>query len=45
MKADRNEIIVTDLDHHANISTWQELEKTGAKIRWWRMREDHALSP
>ena len=40
---DRNEIIVTDLDHHADISTWQELQKTGAKISWWRMRQDHRL--
>jgi cysteine desulfurase family protein (TIGR01976 family) len=43
LKPDRTEIVVTDLDHHANISTWQELEKTGAAIRWWRMREDHRL--
>src|SRR5580658_104481 len=41
--APRNEIIVTDLDHHANISTWQELRKTGARISWWRMRSDHRL--
>jgi cysteine desulfurase family protein (TIGR01976 family) len=39
----RNEIIVTDLDHHADISTWLALEKTGAKISFWRMREDHRL--
>jgi cysteine desulfurase family protein (TIGR01976 family) len=39
----RNEIIVTDMDHHADISTWQELEKTGAKIAWWRMRDDFRL--
>jgi cysteine desulfurase family protein (TIGR01976 family) len=43
LKPDRPEIVVTDLDHHANISTWQELEKTGARIAWWRMREDHRL--
>jgi cysteine desulfurase family protein (TIGR01976 family) len=40
---DRNEIIVTDLDHHADISTWQALERVGARISWWRMREDHRL--
>jgi len=40
---DRNEIIVTDMDHHADISTWQELEKTGARISWWRMRDDFRL--
>jgi cysteine desulfurase family protein (TIGR01976 family) len=39
----RDEIVVTDLDHHANISTWLELEKAGARIVWWRMRDDHRL--
>src|SRR5437762_4586454 len=36
----RREIIVTDMDHEANIATWLVLEKRGAEIRWWRMRED-----
>jgi cysteine desulfurase family protein (TIGR01976 family) len=40
---ERNEIIVTDMDHHANISTWLELEKMGGRISWWRMRDDHRL--
>jgi cysteine desulfurase family protein (TIGR01976 family) len=39
----RNEIVVTDLDHEANIATWLQLESEGAKIAWWRMREDHNL--
>lgn len=39
----RNEIVVTDLDHEANIATWLQLEREGAKIVWWRMREDHNL--
>lgn len=39
----RNEIVVTDLDHEANIATWLQLEREGAKIRWWKMREDHNL--
>jgi cysteine desulfurase family protein (TIGR01976 family) len=39
----RNEIIVTDLDHEANVATWLALEPLGAKIRWWRMREDANL--
>ncbi len=43
LKPDRREIVVTDLDHHADISTWQELEKVGATIVWWRMRDDHRL--
>jgi cysteine desulfurase family protein (TIGR01976 family) len=39
----RNEIIVTELDHEANIATWLQLEREGAKILWWRMREDNHL--
>jgi cysteine desulfurase family protein (TIGR01976 family) len=40
---DRHEIVVTDMDHDANISTWMALEENGAKIVWWRMRDDGAL--
>jgi cysteine desulfurase family protein (TIGR01976 family) len=39
----RNEIVVTDLDHEANIATWLQLERDGARIVWWKMREDHHL--
>jgi cysteine desulfurase family protein (TIGR01976 family) len=39
----RNEIVVTDLDHEANIATWLQLEREGAKIVWWKMREDNNL--
>jgi cysteine desulfurase family protein (TIGR01976 family) len=39
----RNEIVVTDMDHDANIATWMQLEALGAKIVWWRMREDRKL--
>ncbi|PZM14080.1 cysteine desulfurase-like protein [Rhizobium tubonense] len=39
----RNEIVVTDMDHDANIATWMALEADGAKIVWWRMREDGTL--
>jgi cysteine desulfurase family protein (TIGR01976 family) len=39
----RNEIVVTDLDHEANIATWLQLEREGAKIVWWKMREDSSL--
>ena len=39
----RNEIVVTDLDHEANIATWLQLERDGAKIIWWKMREDNNL--
>lgn len=39
----RREIIVTDLDHEANIATWIALQARGAKICWWKMREDGML--
>jgi cysteine desulfurase family protein (TIGR01976 family) len=39
----RNEIVVTDLDHEANIATWLQLEREGARIVWWKMREDQNL--
>jgi len=39
----RNQIIVTDMDHEANIATWLALEKDGAKILWWKMGEDGNL--
>jgi selenocysteine lyase/cysteine desulfurase len=39
----RREIIVTDLDHEANIATWLAVEKRGAEIHWWRVRADGCL--
>jgi cysteine desulfurase family protein (TIGR01976 family) len=42
---DRNEIIVTDLDHEANIAVWLALEREGAKIVWWHFRDDGRLHP
>lgn len=39
----RNEIIVTDLDHEANVATWLALAPLGAEFRWWRMRDDGTL--
>jgi cysteine desulfurase family protein (TIGR01976 family) len=41
--AERREIIVTELDHEANIATWLALERDGAVIRWWTMRDDGSL--
>jgi cysteine desulfurase family protein (TIGR01976 family) len=40
----RNEIVVTELDHEANIATWLQLEREGARIVWWKMREDNNLN-
>jgi cysteine desulfurase family protein (TIGR01976 family) len=43
MLGERDEIVVTDMDHDANIATWLALESAGAKFVWWRMREDGNL--
>jgi len=40
---ERNEIIVTDLDHEANIATWLALQRMGAKFVWWKIRADGCL--
>ena len=40
---ERNEIVVTDMDHEANVATWLALERSGAKLRWWKMRDDGNL--
>jgi cysteine desulfurase family protein (TIGR01976 family) len=42
---DRREIIVTDLDHEANIAVWLALEREGARIIWWHFRDDGRLHP
>src|SRR5262245_30987766 len=34
----RPEIIVSDLDHEANVATWLALQRSGARIRWWHAR-------
>ncbi len=39
----RNEIVVSDLDHEANVATWIALQRNGVKIRWWRIRADGTL--
>jgi cysteine desulfurase family protein (TIGR01976 family) len=39
----RNEFVVTDLDHDANVATWQALQRMGAKIVCWKMRGDASL--
>jgi cysteine desulfurase family protein (TIGR01976 family) len=43
MLSERSEIIITDMDHDANIATWLALEPFGATFKWWRMREDGNL--
>ena len=39
----RSEIVVTDMDHEANVATWLALERNGARFRWWKMRDDGNL--
>jgi cysteine desulfurase family protein (TIGR01976 family) len=40
---ERNEIVVTDMDHEANIASWLALEREGARFRWWHMSDDGNL--
>lgn len=40
---ERKEIVVTDMDHEANVATWLILQRHGVQIRWWKMREDGTL--
>jgi cysteine desulfurase family protein (TIGR01976 family) len=35
-----NEIVVTQLDHDANVSPWRALEETGATVRFVEIREE-----
>jgi cysteine desulfurase family protein (TIGR01976 family) len=39
----RNRFVVTDLDHDANVATWNDLKRLGAEIVVWKMREDFRL--
>jgi cysteine desulfurase family protein (TIGR01976 family) len=43
LKPERPEIVITDLDHDANVATWLALQPMGAKIVWWKMRDDGRL--
>jgi cysteine desulfurase family protein (TIGR01976 family) len=40
---DRNEFVITDLDHDANVATWLALKRMGAEFVWWKMRDDGRL--
>ena len=42
---DRTEIVVSEVDHEANIATWLALERCGARIVWWRAADDGRLRP
>jgi cysteine desulfurase family protein (TIGR01976 family) len=41
--AGRAQVVVSELDHEANIATWLGLERFGARIAWWRTRDDGRL--
>ncbi|MGH6877843.1 MAG: cysteine desulfurase-like protein, partial [Rhizomicrobium sp.] len=43
IEPDRNEFILTDLDHDANVATWLALNRMGAEFVWWKMRDDGRL--
>ena len=34
----RPEVVVSDLDHEANVATWLALQRAGAHIVWWQAR-------
>ncbi|MQA07645.1 MAG: SufS family cysteine desulfurase [Pseudonocardiaceae bacterium] len=39
-----DEIVVTEMEHHANLVPWQQLcQRTGAKLRWFGVTEDGRL--
>ena len=40
--AQGDEVVVTDLDHEANIGPWRALEAEGLTVREWRFRRDTA---
>ena len=39
----RPEIVVSEADHEANVATWLALDRAGARIVWWRARDDGRL--
>jgi cysteine desulfurase family protein (TIGR01976 family) len=39
----RLEIVVSEADHEANVATWLALDRLGARILWWRARDDGRL--
>jgi len=39
-----DEIVVTEMEHHANLVPWQELcRRTGATLRWFGLTDDYRL--
>ena len=42
---ERQEIVVSELDHEANVATWLALERAGARIVWWHPSDAGRLNP
>jgi cysteine desulfurase family protein (TIGR01976 family) len=42
---ERQEIVVSELDHEANVATWLALERAGARIVWWHPNDAGRLNP
>lgn len=41
-----DEVVVTELEHHANLIPWQELcRRTGATLRWYSVTDDGRIDP
>ncbi|MFZ0876706.1 MAG: aminotransferase class V-fold PLP-dependent enzyme, partial [Pseudonocardiaceae bacterium] len=39
-----DEIVITEMEHHANLVPWQELcRRTGATLRWYQVTDDGRL--
>jgi cysteine desulfurase/selenocysteine lyase len=39
-----DEIVVSEIEHHANLIPWQELaRRTGAQLKWFSVKEDYRL--
>ncbi|MFD2416120.1 cysteine desulfurase [Amycolatopsis pigmentata] len=39
-----DEIVITTMEHHANLVPWQQLcQRTGATLRWFELTEDYRL--
>src|SRR5206468_2901409 len=39
-----DEILVTEMEHHANLVPWQQLcQRTGATLRWFKVTDDGRL--
>jgi len=43
IEPERNQFVITDLDHDANVATWLALKRFGAEFAWWKMRDDGKL--